>query len=155
MAEEGTAGPHTIVELPSELAEAAVDDQLLLAAMNAQLVEAVAMLAQRQQECEHMGRELHAYASAFERMHQQQAGREPGARCHISSRSSELRASLPPPFLPLFRPLLPSKSCISPPLPSPSSLVHSPSSLLPPPSSLLPPSSTRLLNPDPGLWTLT
>lgn len=143
MAEEGTSGPHTIVELPSELAEAAVDDQLLLAAMNAQLVEAVAMLALRQQECEHMGRELHAYASAFERMHQQQAGREPGARCHISSRSSVLRApSLPPPFLPLFRPLLPSKSCISPPpflLPPPSSILPPPYSLLPPPFCLLHP----------------
>jgi hypothetical protein len=61
-----------IIELPAELAESEVDSQLLLAAMNAQLLEATAALAQRQQECERMGREVHAYASTFERMHQQQ-----------------------------------------------------------------------------------
>eukprot|EP00966_Prymnesium_polylepis_P140479 3244827-Prymnesium_polylepis.1 len=54
----GSAAPQEgIVELPSELAEAPIDDQLLLAAMNAQLLEATAALAQRQQECERMGRE--------------------------------------------------------------------------------------------------
>ena len=64
---------EALVELPSALAESELDEGLLLAGMNAQLLEASAALGQRQEECDKMGREVQVYYSTFERMHEQQS----------------------------------------------------------------------------------
>ena len=54
----GKAGQEALVSLDKELAESQLPQELLLAAMNAQLLETMSALAQRETEVDPMPREL-------------------------------------------------------------------------------------------------
>lgn len=61
------------VALPAEIEASDAPAELLLAALSAQLLEAMATIAMREQECEAMSREARGYSSTYKRLEEQQS----------------------------------------------------------------------------------